>query len=65
MQYEDGMFFTTIDKDNDGSGANCALTNGGGGWWYHWCGIVRLTANPMIWMQYVATKTSRMMIKRQ
>lgn len=26
--------FATNDKDNDGYGGNCAVTSGGGFWWY-------------------------------
>ncbi|CAH1784231.1 unnamed protein product [Owenia fusiformis] len=43
--YDPGnMQFSTIDRDNDGSGLNCAEALKGGGWWYSSCGRVKLNA---------------------
>ena len=40
MGYQNGMSFTTKDRDNDQWDKNCALSNNGvphGGWWYKSC----------------------------
>ncbi|XP_035689820.1 ficolin-2-like [Branchiostoma floridae] len=44
LSYHDGSKFTTHDQDNDDhSGANCAVSEGGrGGWWYNRCDTVNL-----------------------
>jgi len=64
FQYQNGRYFSTVDKVNDGM--NCSSTNYGGGWWYSNCGAVSLTGSPMTWMQQKDSMvTSRMMIKRQ
>ena len=33
---QNGMYFSTYDRDNDRNGGNCA-TSYGGGWWYNDC----------------------------
>ena len=39
-----GIKFSTRDRDNDngGSNYNCAVHNGGGGWWYNACSLIFL-----------------------
>ena len=40
---QNGMYFTTRDKDNDReSYRNCANVFGGGGWWFYECNICNL-----------------------
>jgi len=62
----DGKMFSTIDRDNDECGCNCAADHGGG-WWFGWCTAAGLNydsnaiwANPSIVYDVV---TSRMMVK--
>merc|ERR1712126_353021 len=44
MKQNNGMRFSTRDKDQDGwKAGNCARSYGGGGWWYANCGNVRPT----------------------
>ena len=44
--YQNGMSFTTTDRDNDKSNSNCAKKLGYGGWWYKKCYKVCLTCKP-------------------
>ena len=37
LDYHNGMYFSTRDRDNDQSGNNCASTYDGTGWWYKNC----------------------------
>ena len=39
--YNNGHFFTTYDRDNDGSGRNCGYSDQGG-WWYNTCAYANL-----------------------
>ena len=45
MAYHNGMYFTTIDSDNDQWSKNCAIDNRGstptGGWWYNVCEYIQ------------------------
>uniref|UniRef100_UPI00398F1C26 fibrinogen-like protein 1-like protein n=1 Tax=Pristiophorus japonicus TaxID=55135 RepID=UPI00398F1C26 len=43
----DNQPFTTMDRDNDNSGINCA--SGRGGWWFNACGNVYLNSNYPYW----------------
>ncbi|XP_017010014.3 angiopoietin-related protein 7-like [Drosophila takahashii] len=43
LSYSSGRYFTTIDRDNDGNGSNCAKSYSGGGWWYNSCSYSYLT----------------------
>jgi Fibrinogen beta and gamma chains, C-terminal globular domain len=63
-----GMKFTASDVDNDkNSGGNCALTYGGGAWWFKWCSASLLNNDPTAcWTTVGATgdvRKSRMMIR--
>ena len=41
--FHNGMRFSTIDRDNDKWGSDCAKIYGkGSGWWYKWCQMVNL-----------------------
>ena len=45
LHSQNGMPFTTVDKDNDKSSKNCAKDIAGnyaGGWWYHSCSQIFL-----------------------
>jgi len=37
LAWHNGMDFTTVDNDNDRDSGNCAVTRGGGGWWFNKC----------------------------
>ena len=37
IHMSNGRMFSTQDSDNDVSGGNCAVDQGGGGWWYGDC----------------------------
>jgi len=65
--YHNGMKFTTYDNDNDLDGPNCALFNGGGGWWYNSCQWACLTCGftDYKWKTMGEIVNSRMMIKPQ
>ena len=44
LDYNNGMMFTTYDRDNDlRSGSNCAQENQGG-FWYHSCAVCSVTS---------------------
>ena len=46
--YQNGMMFTTYDRDNDPwSRGNCALHVRGGGFWYRTCALCRVNADRM------------------
>ena len=34
LNYSNGMYFSTRDRDNDQTGNNCASSNNGSGWWF-------------------------------
>lgn len=42
MNYNDGKFFTTKDRDNDSRNGNCATINNTGPWWNGNCSYVSL-----------------------
>ncbi|KAK6024815.1 hypothetical protein OSTOST_09310, partial [Ostertagia ostertagi] len=42
LQRNNGHPFTTIDRDNDDAGVNCAKFRNHGGWWHEKCGGVAL-----------------------
>jgi hypothetical protein len=72
---QNGMYFTTKDRDNDRHGSiNCAAVNHPGGWWYNNCTYSNLngvyqTSNKkngkgLFWGQsYENMKSSKMMIR--
>ncbi|XP_078699835.1 uncharacterized protein LOC144926706 [Branchiostoma floridae x Branchiostoma belcheri] len=37
MTYNNGQRFSTVDRDNDGWGADCSQQYGQGGWWFRSC----------------------------
>ena len=39
FRWQNGVQFTTVDRDNDASGGNCAARYSGGGFWWHHCGV--------------------------
>ena len=43
LTYSNGAKFSTSERDNDLSEENCALKNGGGGFWYKNCSMVSFT----------------------
>ncbi|XP_062579576.1 ficolin-2-like [Saccostrea cucullata] len=48
-----GMSFSTLDRDNDRAGFNCAVYfGGGGGWWYNSCRHANLNGqwSPAVWL---------------
>lgn len=64
MNYNNGRRFTTYDHDNDGSGGNCANTEGA--WWHGYCSYVYLNndfSNKLSWYSSDYIK-SDMMIQR-
>ena len=63
--YNDGMKFSTNDRDNDLNSVNCASVRGGG-WWYNRCYWACLTCDEAhyAWAQLTTyAVNSRMMIK--
>ncbi|XP_062593514.1 fibroleukin-like [Saccostrea cucullata] len=71
-----GMFFSTPDRDNDGSPGNCAAHSYiRGGWWFNWCHWAFLNGqwSPEYWENPwyptvpngTSVKGTTMMIKRQ
>jgi len=65
---QNGMFFTTLDRENDNSPMNCAIV-GGGGFWFNDCWEFCLTctySTDYTWYDLPANPLltqSRMMIK--
>lgn len=50
---EDGMQFSTGDRDNDGSDlTNCATVSSLSGWWLNNCGRANLNSNPPQWDEW-------------
>jgi len=64
--YQNGMGFTTYDQDNDQADDNCAVNNGGGGW-FRRCHMACLTCveGKFEWATMGQLAASRMMIKPQ
>ena len=61
-----GKYFSTIDRDNDAWGNNCAgsISHGRGtGWWYHSCYWSRLNYHDCPWYN-TCYEESRMIVKR-
>ena len=44
LSYQNGMMFTTHDRDNDPWSGNCAFYVRGGGFWYKDCALCRVNA---------------------
>lgn len=56
---EDGMQFSTGDRDNDGNYlANCAVISSLSGWWLNNCGRANLNSNPPQWDEWKFYDTS-------
>ena len=66
MYYNNGMKFTTVNRDNDNFRGNCARGRGGG-WWYNACFWACLTCNKpnYQWWTVGRLANSRMMMKPQ
>ena len=66
--YQNGMKFSTYDRENDKCTCNCAENNGGG-WWYKSCHVACLTCNEGKYEWTLSDRVfianSRMMIKAQ
>ena len=45
MVYHNGMPFSTSDRDNDATSGQCAIANGGNGWWFKRCYNTFLTGS--------------------
>nr|CAE54586.1 fibrinogen-like molecule [Suberites domuncula] len=46
LGYHNGMKFSTLDRDNDKHGGNCATSHRNGGWWFNKCYQMYLTDSP-------------------
>ncbi|XP_078660007.1 uncharacterized protein LOC144904745 [Branchiostoma floridae x Branchiostoma belcheri] len=42
MDYNNGMMFSTVDRDNDPWGGDCSHTRGQAGWWFRTCSWAHL-----------------------
>ena len=68
FRYNDGMMFTTYDRDNDWSGRNNCATYWGGGFWYKSCTYVHVNGGrgregDLAWHgngKWIQLQTSRM-----
>ena len=66
LNYHNGMYFTTTDRDNDQYGTNCASKYGGTGWWYKDCWNCNLNYDNSSGIKYIGTffGESTMIVKR-